>query len=85
MEFNPDKCEVLYFQRVNVKEKYTDNGRTLNSTGVQRDLGIEVHSFLKVATEIDRVVKKAYGMLVFIGRGSEYKSQDVMLQLYKTT
>eukprot|EP00061_Rhincodon_typus_P007698 g29660.t1 len=32
----------------------------------------------------DRVVKKAYGMLAFVGQGIEYKNQDVMLQLYKT-
>eukprot|EP00061_Rhincodon_typus_P006561 g27323.t1 len=36
------------------------------------------------ATQADRVVKKVYGMLAFIGQGIEYKSQDVMLQLYKT-
>eukprot|EP00061_Rhincodon_typus_P013614 g40098.t1 len=30
------------------------------------------------------MVKKADGMLAFIGQGIEYKSQKVMLQLYKT-
>eukprot|EP00061_Rhincodon_typus_P006289 g26780.t1 len=47
-------------------EKYTVNGRTLNSTDVQSDLGVRVHCSLKVATQVDKVVKKAYGMLAFI-------------------
>ena len=69
MEFNPGRCEVLHFGRPNVKGEYTVNGRTLNSIDVQRDLGAQVHKSLKVATQIDRMVKKAYGMLAFIGRG----------------
>ena len=39
------------------------------------------HSSLKVATQ---VVKKAYGMLAFIGWGIEYRNWKIMLQLYKT-
>eukprot|EP00061_Rhincodon_typus_P007034 g28298.t1 len=39
----------------------------------------------EVAAQMDKVVKKAYGMLVFIGRGIEYKNRQVMLQLYRTS
>ena len=63
---------------------YTVNGRTLRSIDRQRDLGVHVHRSLKVATQVDKVVKKAYGMLAFIGRGIEYKNWQVMLQLYRT-
>eukprot|EP00061_Rhincodon_typus_P016594 g44895.t1 len=52
MEFNPGKCDVLHFGRSNIKEKYTENGRTLNSIDVQRDLGVPVYSSLKVATQV---------------------------------
>jgi len=45
------------------------NGRTLKSIDKQRDLGVQVHRSLKVATQAEKVVKKAYGMLAFIGRG----------------
>ena len=37
-----------------------------------------------MARQVDKVVKKAYGMLAFIGRGIEYKNLQVMLQLYRT-
>eukprot|EP00061_Rhincodon_typus_P013072 g39217.t1 len=58
--------------------KYTVNGRTYRIINIQRDLGIQVHSSLKVATQMDKVVKKAYGMLAFIGRDVEYKNWQVL-------
>ena len=50
MEFNPDKCEVMHFGRSNTDGKYTVNGRTLKSIDRQRDLGVQIHKSLKVAT-----------------------------------
>ncbi|PLS49478.1 hypothetical protein CYV29_15670, partial [Carnobacterium maltaromaticum] len=84
MEFNQGKCEVMHFGRSNSRVNYTVNGKVLGKIDVQRDLGVQVHCSLKVATQVNRVVKKAYGMLSFIGRGIEYKSWQVMLQLYRT-
>jgi len=58
--------------------------RTLKSIDRQRDLGVQVHRSLKVATQVEKVVKKEYGMLAFIGRGIEFKNWQVMLQLSRT-
>lgn len=44
---------------------------------------MQVHSLLKVVTQGDKVVKKPFGMLVFIDQDNEYKSCDAMLQMYK--
>jgi len=52
-------------------------------TDMQRDLGVEVHRSLKVRSQMEKVVKKAYGMLAFISRGIEFKNWQVMLQLYR--
>ncbi|MDZ1603208.1 reverse transcriptase family protein, partial [Klebsiella pneumoniae] len=84
MEFNPEKCEVVHFGRTNKNAKYWVNGRVLGSVEEQRDLGVYVHRSLKVATQVDRAVKKAYGVLAFINRGIEFKSREVMMQLYRT-
>ncbi|GCB73461.1 hypothetical protein scyTo_0006782 [Scyliorhinus torazame] len=46
----------------------------------QRDLGVQVHRSLKGATQVEKVVKKAYGMLAFIGRGIEYKNWQLNKQ-----
>ena len=67
MEFNPNKCEVMHFGRSNTDRTYTLNGRTLRSIDRQRDLGVQVHRPLKVAMQVEKVVKKAYGMLAIIG------------------
>ena len=39
---------------------------------------------MKVESQVDRVVKKAFGMLGYIGQNIEYRSWDVLLKLYKT-
>jgi len=59
MEFNPDKCEVMHFGRSNAGRIYTVNGRTLKSIDRQTDLGVQVQRTLKVAMQVEKVVKKA--------------------------
>eukprot|EP00061_Rhincodon_typus_P001620 g15291.t1 len=83
MEFNPEKCELIHFGRTNLKAKYRVNRKIVGSVEEQRDLGVHVHSSLKAATQVDRV-KKACDVLAFINRGIEFKSRDVILQLYKS-
>ena len=50
---------------------YSVNGRALGRVIEQRDLGVHVHSSLKVESQVDRVVKKAFGILGFIGQSIE--------------
>ncbi|XP_062906374.1 uncharacterized protein LOC134347835 [Mobula hypostoma] len=83
MEFNADKGEVLHFGRTNQNRTYMVNGRALKNAVEQRDLEIMLHSSLKVESHVDRVVKKAFGMLAFINQSIEYRSWEVMLELYK--
>ena len=46
--------------------QYTVKCKTLNSVDDQRDLRLQVHRSLKETAQIDRVVKKANGVVVFI-------------------
>ena len=39
---------------------------------------------MKVESQVDRVVKMAFGMVGFIGQNIECRSWDVLLKLYKT-
>ena len=84
MEFNLDKCEVMHFGRLNQGRTYSVNGGALGRVTEQKDLGVHVHSSLKVESKVDRVVKKAFGILGFIGQNIEYRSWDVLLKLSKT-
>jgi len=63
---------------------YTVNGRALRISSIQWELSVQIHRSLKVATQVDMVVEKAYGMLAFIRRGVEHWNCKIMLQLYKT-
>ena len=42
-----------------------------------------VHQSLKVSMQVQQAVKKANGMLTFIVRGFEFRSKEVLLQLYR--
>ena len=84
MEFNLDKCEVMHFGRLNQGRTYSVNGRALGRVTEQRDLEVQVHSSVKVESQVDRMVKKAFGMLGFMGQNIEYRSWDILLKLYKT-
>jgi len=78
-----DKCEVMDFGRSNKTREYLMNGRTLGSSEEQRDLGVIIHRSLKVAEQVNRVVNKVNGTLVFISQGIECKRKEVMLGLYR--
>ena len=84
MAFNLDKCEVMHFGRSHQGRTYSVNGRVLGRVIEQRDLGVQVHSSLKVESQVDRVVKRAFGILGFIGQDIEYRNWDILLKLYKT-
>lgn len=57
----------------------------LGSIVAQRDQGVLVDEFLKVASQVTRAVKAAYGTLASISQRTADKSWDIMLQLYITT
>jgi len=74
----------MHFGRSNRTRTYSVNGRALGRVIEQSDRGVQVYSSLKVESQVDRVVKKVFGMLSFIDQNIEYRSWDVLLKLYKT-
>lgn len=53
---------------------YTAIGTPLGSIVELGDQGMQVHDFMKLVTQEDRVVRKAFGMLAFISQCTEYRS-----------
>jgi len=43
-----------------------------------------VHESQKAGTQVQKGIGKANRMLLFIAKGIEYKSREIMLQLYRT-
>ena len=67
LRFNADKCQVL---RVAPKKKtasqrynYTLNGRTLDYSTEQKDLGVIVSNDLSPPKHVDPITKKCYSKL----------------------
>lgn len=67
-----EKCELLHFNKLNRGRTYSIIGRALGS-GVteQRESEVQIYSFLKVATRVNRVVKDPFGVLAFIDQGTD--------------
>lgn len=52
------------------------NGGALGSAVVQRDLEVQVHISLKVASRVDMVAKKTFSTIAFIKHGIVYRGSD---------
>lgn len=65
------------------KRKVYSNCWTLYSINIQSHCVVQVQSSFKVATEVDKVVKKADGILAFIGWDMEYKSWEIRCSCIK--
>ena len=52
---------------------------------LQRDLAVLGHESQQVSLQLQQVIRKTNGMLVFITRRMEYKNREVLLQLYRVS
>lgn len=57
MEFNAAMCEMLHFGKSNQGKTFIVNGRAMKSVLEQKDISVQVHSSLKVASQVDCVVQ----------------------------
>eukprot|EP00061_Rhincodon_typus_P008089 g30394.t1 len=81
LEFNLD---VLQFGKGNQGRTNRLNFKVIGNVAKKRALRVQVHSSLKLELQLDRVVKKAFGVLAFIGQCIEYWNWEDMLWLYRT-
>ena len=64
--FNVEKCKVMHFGVGNQHMQYTMNGDILTTTEVEKDLGVNIKSNLKVEDHVNEITKKANQMLGII-------------------
>ena len=60
------------------------NGRRKVDDESEKDLGVVIHSTLKLAAHIANCVKKANQMLGMIQRTIAYKNKRILLLMYKS-
>ena len=84
MSFNVDKCKVMHIGRNNPRHTYTMNGKQLNPTSEEKDVGVKMSDTLKPAAQCQAAAKTANSVLAQLGRAFHYRDRHVFVKLYKT-
>ena len=84
MEFNETKCKVMHIGRETVRGSYQMSQHILESSTEEKDLGVIISDNLKSAANCRAAYVKANRVLGMIRRTITYKSDQILLPLYKT-
>ena len=84
MKFNTSKCKVVHIGKNNPNKTYEMDNNSLESSPVEKDLGVIITKDLSFDTHIANAIKKAKQMLGMISRTYEDKLVKNILHLYKS-
>ena len=84
IKFNSTKCKILHVGNNNPRHKYFIEGRELEVTDLEKDLGVHVDSQLTFDGHICEVIKKSNRLVGMISRVIHWKDKDIMTPLFKS-
>ena len=82
MNFNREKCKVLYLGSRNGMHKYRMGDIWLDSSICESDLGVLVDNMLNMSQQYDKASKKANAVLGCIARSIQSRAREVIIPLY---
>jgi ribonuclease P/MRP protein subunit RPP40 len=84
LKFNESKCKVLHVGPKNQHNNYNINSIPLKACEQETDLGVVISNSLKPEGHIAKVSKTCNKLIGLIIRSFTFKSEYVILKLYKT-
>jgi len=84
MMFNIRKCKVMHIGKGQFQASYSMINIILVKVNQEKDLGVFIDSDLIVSSQFIQAYGKANWILEMINRTIQFKSKDIMLNLYKS-
>ena len=82
MNFKVTKCKVMHIGKQYSEHQYSMNGHTLETVTEEKDLGILLTKYRKVAQQCSKACARANRMAGLIKMNIENKDKKIMLRLY---
>ena len=84
MAFNKSKCKILHVGHNNQKYEYFMNGKKIEATMEEKDLGVWVQATMKPTKQCATAAKSANFALGQISRAFHFRKKKNLVPLYKT-
>ncbi|KAJ7399366.1 rna-directed dna polymerase from mobile element jockey-like [Pitangus sulphuratus] len=75
LKFNKDKCRVLHLEKSNPGHQYSLGANLLESSSMEKDLGVLMDNKLSISQQCVLVAKKASGILGCIRKSMASRSR----------